>query len=125
MSRQGKKRREKRMVNVNYFLVLQGITYCFAAKEREQALCEFYEGKMQHLTVEVKASDAKAVQLFEQRSSLLKALEDKEAERNFLLERIKVANQETRLCREDLGILFFSPFSPLYLSTHRKHAYSP
>jgi hypothetical protein len=87
-------------------------------------LREFYEGKMQHLTVQAKASDAKAVQLFEQYSSLLKALEDKEAERNSLLDQIKVANQETRVSREDLGILFF-PFSPppfFFLSTRRKHA---
>lgn len=59
---------------------------------------------MQNLTTQAKAADAKAVQLFEQYSSLLKALEDKEAERNTLLDQIKAATQEAKVSKEDLGI---------------------
>jgi len=73
-----------------------------ADKEREQALREFYEGKMQHLSAQAKVSDQKAVQLYEQYSSLLKALEEKEVERDNLLEQIKTTTQEGKSSKEDL-----------------------
>lgn len=77
-------------------------------KEREQALKEYYESKMQQLASQMKASDTKAAQLFEQYSSLLKALEDKELERNLLLDQVKVSNQAVKESKEDLGILLLS-----------------
>ena len=88
--------------------ILQSINESVADREREQALREFYEGKIEHITTQAKASDSKAVQLYEQYSSLLKALEDKEAERNELLDKIKAADQETKTSKEDLGIHYFS-----------------
>ena len=99
---------------------MQSINESVADREREQALREFYEGKIEHITTQAKASDSKAVQLYEQYSSLLKALEDKEAERNELLDKIKAADQETKTSKEDLGIhyfyaLLFSLSSLLYI----------
>jgi hypothetical protein len=60
---------------------------------------------MQQLTTQTKSTDAKAVQLFEQYSSLLKALEEKEAERSALLDQIKASSQEIKSSKEELGIL--------------------
>lgn len=71
-------------------------------KESEQALREHYEAKMQQLASQMKASDSKAVQLFEQYSSLLKALEEKEVERNFLLDQVKVSSQAAKEVKDDL-----------------------
>lgn len=87
-------------------------------KEREQALKEYYESKMQQLASQMKASDTKAAQLFEQYSSLLKALEDKELERNLLLDQVKVSNQAVKESKEDLGIFLLSFVYLLLFYTH-------
>lgn len=73
-------------------------------KEREQAMQSHYETKIQQLTAQTKASDAKAVQLFEQYSTLLKVIEEKEGERNALLEQIKTSNLEIQTGKDDMGI---------------------
>ena len=81
---------------------------------------EHYEGKIQQLTNQTKAADAKAMQLFEQYTTLLKTLDEKEKERTTLLEQIKEANQEIKVGKEDMDILrlfsFLLSFFFLFLS---------
>jgi len=71
-------------------------------KEREKQLSQFYESRVAGLISQAQATDAKVQQLYEQHAGLLRALEEKELEKDNLLTKIKEEMALTQASKDEL-----------------------